>query len=371
MGLVYGGKVLKGRRGAAGEIGYFPLAMDPFGPEHRRRARSRTRQLARACSRPPRGGRAGRSRPRPRSRAFHARRGRRAPALAVVEREAQLLGMAVATVAAVIDPHLVVLGGGIGSNAAAPRPGGRGAAAALAAPRGVQQTRLRGEPLRGRRRRPRPRPPGTAAPGHRMRRQRGHAGRRLNSASRNRCPTVTRVTDAHHVRNGWTVPKLLVLTLALLVGACIGLWCVRRYQPRRPGSGLAKHAPAHIPVMLRLPRPGIRARWRGGLLVIDGDETRWRRRWQLRRRREITLGTLTRVERRGVLGSERWWLKSRRGRVPLRVLGRRSPTRGARRAPADVRATGRRLVRRGVIAGLSWRLPTWGPRIPESGTGGA
>ncbi len=106
------------------------------------------------------------------------------------------------------------------------------------------------------------------------------------------------------------MPKLLVLTLALLVGACIGLWCVRRYQPRRPGSGLAKHAPAHIPVMLRLPRPGIRARWRGGLLVIDGDETRWRRRWQIRRRREITLGTLTRVERRGVLGSERWWLKA-------------------------------------------------------------
>src|SRR5436190_2258284 len=37
-------------------------------------------------------------------------------AQAIVDREARLLAMAVASVCTVIDPHLVVLGGGIGSN---------------------------------------------------------------------------------------------------------------------------------------------------------------------------------------------------------------------------------------------------------------
>jgi predicted NBD/HSP70 family sugar kinase len=117
MGLVYEGKVLHGRRGAAGEIGYFPLALDPFAPEHRRRG-----ALEDEASGPGMLDAAARrdgwpdSPPASVEELFALAKDGVAPALAVIEREAQLLGMAVATVCAVLDPHLVVLGGGIGAN---------------------------------------------------------------------------------------------------------------------------------------------------------------------------------------------------------------------------------------------------------------
>ena len=117
MGLVYQDKVLHGRRGAAGEIGYFPLALDPFAPEHRRRGALEDEaagpgMLAAAARRGgwPDGP------PTSVEELFALAEEGVAPALAVIDREAQLLGMAVATVCAVIDPYLVVLGGGIGSN---------------------------------------------------------------------------------------------------------------------------------------------------------------------------------------------------------------------------------------------------------------
>jgi predicted NBD/HSP70 family sugar kinase len=117
MGLVYEGKVLQGRRGAAGEIGYFPLALDPLAPEHRRRGALEDQAagpglLDSAARRP------GWSGPPPSSvrELFALAACGVEPAVAAVEREAELLGMAVATVCAVLDPHLVVLGGGIGSN---------------------------------------------------------------------------------------------------------------------------------------------------------------------------------------------------------------------------------------------------------------
>jgi predicted NBD/HSP70 family sugar kinase len=117
MGLVYEGKVLRGRRGAAGEIGYFPLALDPFAPEHRRRGALEDEAagpgLLDAAAR-----RTGWPDAPPASvQELFALADSGVPAaLAAIDREAQLLGMAVATVCAVIDPHLVVLGGGIGSN---------------------------------------------------------------------------------------------------------------------------------------------------------------------------------------------------------------------------------------------------------------
>jgi predicted NBD/HSP70 family sugar kinase len=117
MGLVYEGKVLQGRRGAAGEIGYFPLALDPLAPEHRRRGALEDQAagpgLLDAAARRP-----GWSGPPPSSvrELFALAACGVEPAVAAVEREAELLGMAVATVCAVLDPHLVVLGGGIGSN---------------------------------------------------------------------------------------------------------------------------------------------------------------------------------------------------------------------------------------------------------------
>ena len=47
---------------------------------------------------------------------FDAARAGDAVALAVVEREGQHLALAIAAVAAILDPELVVLGGGIGRN---------------------------------------------------------------------------------------------------------------------------------------------------------------------------------------------------------------------------------------------------------------
>jgi predicted NBD/HSP70 family sugar kinase len=49
-------------------------------------------------------------------RIFAAARAEDSVALAAVEREAQRLAIVVATVAAVVDPELVVLGGGVGAN---------------------------------------------------------------------------------------------------------------------------------------------------------------------------------------------------------------------------------------------------------------
>jgi hypothetical protein len=105
------------------------------------------------------------------------------------------------------------------------------------------------------------------------------------------------------------VLKTFVMFALYVVGFALGYWCLRVLRRRRAASALARHGVVLLPVTLRLSRPGIRARWRGGLLIIDGDETRWRRRWRLRRR-DTPLGTLTRVDRRAVKGSEHFWLES-------------------------------------------------------------
>ena len=117
MGAIYEGRVLRGRRGAAGEIGYLPLGPDPFAPGHRRRGgledeASASGMLDAAARQPgwPDG-------PPGSVQALFALAEAGVPAAqAIVDREARLLAMAVASVCTVIDPHLVVLGGGIGSN---------------------------------------------------------------------------------------------------------------------------------------------------------------------------------------------------------------------------------------------------------------
>ena len=123
MGIVIDDELVRGAHGAAGEIAYLPSGVDPFDERHRaaRRARGRNRRggdprRARRRRRRRRGGR------RSAQDVFELAQGGDEQAREVVEAVARRIGIAIATVCAVIDPELVVLGGGIGGN---PRWSGR------------------------------------------------------------------------------------------------------------------------------------------------------------------------------------------------------------------------------------------------------
>ena len=115
MGLVLGGELYRGSHGAAGEVAYLPLAgTDLKDPASRRRgpldAAASAAGVVDAATR------AGIEPPLTAKKVFaDARRGDRRAARVVVA-EAERIALAVAAVAAVVDPELVILGGGIGSN---------------------------------------------------------------------------------------------------------------------------------------------------------------------------------------------------------------------------------------------------------------
>jgi predicted NBD/HSP70 family sugar kinase len=130
MGIVIDDELFRGFHGAAGEIGYLPLVGDPFDPRHRLHGGledevAAAGVLARYNQRRQGG---------PEANSAHdvfelAGTGDRT-AREVVDHVASLLGAAIATVCAILDPGLVVLGGGIGASPLLLRPV-RGAAAAL------------------------------------------------------------------------------------------------------------------------------------------------------------------------------------------------------------------------------------------------
>ena len=131
MGVVIDDQVVRGAHGAAGEIGYLPLAGDPFDPRHRLHGGLEDEIGAAGIV-----------------ATFNARRSGDDPevtaaqdvfelaaqgdatARSVVDHVAARLGAAIATVSAILDPELVVLGGGIGSSPLLLSPV-RGAAASL------------------------------------------------------------------------------------------------------------------------------------------------------------------------------------------------------------------------------------------------
>jgi predicted NBD/HSP70 family sugar kinase len=131
MGVIIDDELVRGAHGAAGEIGYLPLVGDPFDPRHRLHGGLEDEVAASGIL-----------------AAFKSRRGDSdgdassahevfelagsgdAAARAVVDHVASRLGAAIATVCAILDPELVVLGGGIGASPLLLRPV-RGAAAAL------------------------------------------------------------------------------------------------------------------------------------------------------------------------------------------------------------------------------------------------
>ena len=115
MALVIDGHLYRGAHGAAGEIAYMPLGMgDPHDPANRKRGAFEEAAAAAGIVRIAK--KLGmRSLLSPEQIFTAARRGH-ALATKVVEAEAARLALAIATVTPVLDPELVILGGGIGRN---------------------------------------------------------------------------------------------------------------------------------------------------------------------------------------------------------------------------------------------------------------
>jgi predicted NBD/HSP70 family sugar kinase len=120
MGIVVNGELHRGSRGAAGEIDFLPLGADPFerheghgplewagtGPALLERLRVRLEEGA-TSSIDPHGDAA---------EIFRAAEEGDPLANDLVDQEARLIAAAITAAASVVDPELVVLGGGIGAN---------------------------------------------------------------------------------------------------------------------------------------------------------------------------------------------------------------------------------------------------------------
>jgi glucokinase len=112
MGIVSGGRVLRGAHGAAGEIGYLPLGANPFDPgNHYRGALEEATAGATVAARYRRATGCARTTPEVFDLAVQGD----PVAAGVVTEHGRLLALAITAVTAVLDPALVVLGGGVGS----------------------------------------------------------------------------------------------------------------------------------------------------------------------------------------------------------------------------------------------------------------
>jgi predicted NBD/HSP70 family sugar kinase len=115
MGVVADGELFDGAHGAAGEIGYLPLDDVPHGGSPPRRGMLEDAVSADAVVRAARD--LGMPGPLTAKRVFDAARAGDPAAWAAIRQEGERLAAAVAAVAAVLDPDLVVLGGGVGHSA--------------------------------------------------------------------------------------------------------------------------------------------------------------------------------------------------------------------------------------------------------------
>lgn len=113
MGLVVDGQLHRGAHGAAGEIAYLPIGDAAVSPAEARRF-GHLEAAASACAVVKAAKDAGLSAPGSARQVFAAAAQGDKAAACVVEREVGLIARAVSAVVAVVDPELVVLGGGIG-----------------------------------------------------------------------------------------------------------------------------------------------------------------------------------------------------------------------------------------------------------------
>jgi predicted NBD/HSP70 family sugar kinase len=145
MGIIIDDELVRGAHGAAGEIGYLPLVGDPFNPRHRLHGGLED-EIGAAGIVAAWAERRGPDDPELSSahEVFELAGAGNAAARSVVEHVASRLGTAIATACAILDPELVVLGGGIGSSPLLLRPV-RGSAAALVPITARIETSLLGE----------------------------------------------------------------------------------------------------------------------------------------------------------------------------------------------------------------------------------
>ncbi len=120
MGVVIDGRIVRGWRGAAGEVAYLPIGAEPGDPLAQRYGAFEVAAAGRGVVALYRAEH-GNGRPSPTAgltaRDVYAGAGRGDPeARRAVERHAELLARGILAVSAVIDPELIVLGGGIGTN---------------------------------------------------------------------------------------------------------------------------------------------------------------------------------------------------------------------------------------------------------------
>ena len=111
IGIVLGGRLFRGSRGAAGEIGYLPIGADPRDKVNRRRGAFEEAVAADGIVRLAR--ELGMRGPTSAERVFTAARRGDPIAARVVETEARRLALGIATIAPVLDPEAVILGGGV------------------------------------------------------------------------------------------------------------------------------------------------------------------------------------------------------------------------------------------------------------------
>jgi predicted NBD/HSP70 family sugar kinase len=124
MGIIIDGNLYRGAHGAAGEVGYLPLTGEDGDARADRDARLRgileaatsADAVVRTAKRL---GMAGASSAK---RVFAAARAGDTLARAAVESEGERLALVVGTIAAILDPEFVLLGGGVGSNIDLLRP---------------------------------------------------------------------------------------------------------------------------------------------------------------------------------------------------------------------------------------------------------
>jgi predicted NBD/HSP70 family sugar kinase len=115
LAVVIDGHLYRGAHGAAGEVAYLPLGMgDPRDPANRRRGAFEESAAAAGVVRLAK--EAGMRMPITAERIFTSARRGDAAAGRVVKVEAQRLALAIATITPVLDPEMVILGGGIGRN---------------------------------------------------------------------------------------------------------------------------------------------------------------------------------------------------------------------------------------------------------------
>jgi predicted NBD/HSP70 family sugar kinase len=145
MGIIIDDELVRGAHGAAGEIAYLPIVGDPFNPRHRLHGGLED-EIGAAGIVAAFNERRATDDPEPTSAhdVFELADGGHAAARAVVDHVAARLGTAIATVCAILDPELVVLGGGIGASPLLLRPV-RGSAAALVPITARIETSLLGE----------------------------------------------------------------------------------------------------------------------------------------------------------------------------------------------------------------------------------